>query len=61
MSCTQTCNQGRECTCYRSQFDQLGERISNKLTSDTYTESLIQALLIALVLALPVIILFWRM
>ena len=40
---------------YRSNFDHLGNRIDEELTSESYALDLIEALIIAAVLAVPLI------
>ena len=42
-------------------YDTLAQRIAKELTSDTYTEDLIGALLTACLIGLPFAIYFWRM
>lgn len=45
---------------YKRNFDQLGNRFKEELTSDTYTDELIDALFIAFVIAIPFIAYFWN-
>lgn len=44
---------------YKEGFDTLGDRIADNLASDTYLGELWDALLIAAVLAIPMVLWFW--
>lgn len=63
MSCGETCSThgchgGIGCAAHRTHYDTLANRMQAK---ETYAESLIEALLISFVIALPFVIFFWNM
>jgi hypothetical protein len=44
---------------YKNNFDQLGNRFAEELTSETYVNELVDALFIAAVIAIPFVFYFW--
>lgn len=46
---------------YKSNFDSLGQRIQDRLTSESYVTELIDALIFSVVFSIPFIVYFWSM
>jgi len=58
MNCTHSCNQGRNCSCYKAHFDSLGQRMEKQVSADWYVFELLDALSFSALIALPMVLYF---